>query len=86
MSNKILFQNDNHMFFIRKNINLSSIRQGPLYAFNMEWEPYNLTIYVNEYSFGPIECSSHLVTNKKVKFILKYGPRDMGQFTNRIGA
>jgi hypothetical protein len=86
MANKILFQNGNRKFFVRKNINLSSVRQGPLYVFNMEWEPYDLTIYVDHHAFGPIECSTHLVTNKRVKFILKYGPRDMGQFTNRIGA
>lgn len=80
MSRRILFQNKNGIFLIRKNINLSTIRNGSLYVFNMEWEPYELTIYVDQYSFNPIECSEHVViSNKKVKFPLQYGPRNMGK-------
>ena len=74
---RILFQFENQMIFIRKNINLSVIRPGPLYVFNMEWDPYDLTIHVEKYTFGPIECCKHVVTNKKVKFLLRYGPKNL---------
>lgn len=79
---RILFQIENQLFFKRKNINLSAIRPGPLYVFNMEWDPYDLTIYVDNYMFGPIECCRHVVTNKKVKFLLRYGPRDLGKIAD----
>lgn len=83
---KTLFQFENQIIFVRKNINISTIRPGPLYIFNMEWDEYDLIIHVGRYTFGPMLCSKHVVTNKKVKFVRRYGPRDMGQITGRIGA
>jgi hypothetical protein len=83
---RTLFQFENRIILVRKNINLSTIRPGPLYVFNMEWEPYDLFIHVDQYTFGPMPCSKHVATNKNVKVVTRYGPRDMGQFTNRIGA
>jgi hypothetical protein len=74
---RILFQFENQLILIRKNINLSVVRPGPLYVFNMEWDPYDLTIHVENHTFGPIECCKHVVTNKKVKFLLRYGPKNL---------
>ena len=79
---RVMFQHENRMIFIRKNITLSAVRPGPLYVFNMEWDPYDLIIHVDNYTFGPIQCSNHVVVNKKVHFLLRHGPRDMGQITN----
>lgn len=80
---KILFQFQNKITIIRKNINLSSIRPGPQYVFNMEWEPYDLILRDDQYELGPVECTNHVVVNKKVKVLLRYGPRDMAQFAYR---
>jgi hypothetical protein len=84
--NRNLFEFENKILFVRKNINFSVIRPGPLYIFNMEWEPYNLIIYTENCTMGPIQCFDHIVLHKNVKFLLRYGPRDMGEITNRIGA
>lgn len=55
--------------FWRRGVKLSAIRPGPLYIFNMEWDPYELTMYTEELAFGPAECRNHIVVNKSIKFI-----------------
>jgi hypothetical protein len=53
----------------RRGIKLSAVRPGPLYIFNMEWEPYELTMSTEDFILGPAECQNHIVVNKSIKFI-----------------
>lgn len=62
-------ESDSVLTFWRKGLVLSTVRRGPLYVFNMEWEPYELTMYTEDYAFGPAECRNHIVLNKSIKFV-----------------
>ena len=62
-------EDDQVLTFWRRGLKLSMIRPGPIYIFNMEWEPYELTMYTGEYAFGPATCSNHVVINKTIKFV-----------------
>jgi hypothetical protein len=74
---------DEILTFWYRGIELSVIRPGPLYVFNMEWNPYEITMLSNDYVMGPNKCNTHVVVrNKKVKILLRYGPRDMAEVTN----
>lgn len=54
---------------VRKNIKFSQFRLPDRYIFNMGWEDYEMTMFCDQYTFGPTTFRNHYVTNKKIKFV-----------------
>lgn len=56
-------------WIIRKNIKFSQFRSPNTHVFNMEWEPYEMTMFSDDYIIGPSECRNHMVFRENIKFI-----------------
>ena len=71
-------------WIMRRGISFSQFRRPNVFVFNMEFGEYEMTMFSDDAQLGPTKCSNHIVLKDKVKFLLRYGPRDMGKFTTRI--
>jgi hypothetical protein len=64
-----LTDDDLPFWIIRKNIKFSQFRSPNTHVFNMEWDPYEMTMFSDDYILGPSECRNHIVFRENIKFI-----------------
>lgn len=64
-----LSDTDLPFWIVRKNIRFSQFRSPNLHVFNMEWEPYQMTMFSDSDVLGPTECRNHMVFRGDVKFV-----------------
>jgi hypothetical protein len=55
-------------WLVRHGIKFSQYRSPGLHIFNMEWEPYQMTMYAEDYILGPSVTWTHFISPARIKF------------------